>query len=158
MWHRFSSRQVCKRFLSPLTKIKIKSFTEVFERRWAREECYMLGLKVENYLNLWIICNHLSGTYLCFCHTILFTASNRTVHSAVNVLLCPDEGYVQGLAFVVLQVILIKLMTLLIRFLVIQNNVEMHFTFILNVWCNVFTLLEPVDFLNSSNMKRWEKT
>lgn len=47
-----------------------------------------------------------------------------------------------------------KLMTLLIRFLVTQNKVETHFTFILNVWYNVLTLLELAAFLNSSNIKK----
>lgn len=45
MGHRFSLRKVGKMFLSSLTKIKIKALMEVFERRWAKEEHYMLGLK-----------------------------------------------------------------------------------------------------------------
>lgn len=52
MWHRFSLRKVCQRVLSSLTKIRIKALSEVFERRWAREERYMLGLKVEHFLIL----------------------------------------------------------------------------------------------------------
>lgn len=37
-------------------------------------------------------------------------------------------------------------MTLLMKFLVKEINVEMHLMFIFNVWCNVFTILEPADF------------
>lgn len=63
----------------------------------------------------------------------------------------PDVGYAQDVAYAILQVILMKLTTSLIRFLVIQSKVETHFAFILNIWYKVCTLLEPADFLNSSN-------
>lgn len=110
------------------------------------------GTQGRRYLNLWIICNfkYFCGTSLTQYHSQPWTEPSPFSCGSLIVTLV--------MCHIILPVIIIKLMTLLIRFLVTQNKEEISFTLILNVQCNVLTLLEPAAFLNSSNTKKWAKT
>lgn len=105
------------------------------------EECYKLGLKVEDVLNLGIVCGHLfeSDAYLSFCHRVLFTALN--ICAAVNGCfwawwgLCPRCGIYNFSNY------FNKVGDFTGMLLVTKNNLELHFTFILNVGISSIHLL-----------------